>query len=345
MSLALDRTEDLAARWRHLRAEAPRLRIRDAALHLGASEAALVATIPGVGRLRPDWAALLHGLTHAGPVMALTRNAACVHERHGTYRDASVHGQMGLVVGEEIDLRLFLAQWKHAFFVPAAAPGSPRGSLQFFDASGEAVHKVFATEATPDGSLARLAASLADMQAPPLATTQRQARAEPNPDATIDAGALREAWRGLRDTHDFFPMLRRFKVGRQQAFRLAGMEFAQPLEPAAIARALTLAAGQALPIMVFVGNPGCIQIHTGTITRLVQMEEWFNVLDPEFNLHLRTPAIASAWLIRKPTADGIVTSIEAFDAAGEVIVMLFGKRKPGQVEDPAWRMLAEGIAA
>lgn len=345
MSLALDRTEDLATRWRTLREEAPRLRIRDAAERLGASEAALVATIPGAQRLRTDWGALLQGLTGAGPVMALTRNAACVHERHGTYRDASVHGQMGLVVGEEIDLRLFLAQWKHAFFVPADAPGSPRGSLQIFDAAGEAVHKVFATEATPAGSLARLAATLAEPDALPLTITSRPARAALSDDARIDADALREAWRGLRDTHDFFLMLRRFKADRQQAFRRVGPEFAQALEPAVIERALTAAAAQALPIMVFVGNPGCIQIHTGTVTRLVQLGEWFNVLDPEFNLHLRTPAIAHAWLIRKPTADGIVTSIEAFDVAGDVILMLFGKRKPGQAEDPAWRGLADGFAA
>ena len=42
----------------------------------------------------------------------------------------------------------------------------------------------------------------------------------------------------------------------------------------------------------------------------------------------------------KPTKDGIVTSLEIFDPAGQQIAWMFGKRKPGQVEDSAWPALA-----
>jgi putative hemin transport protein len=71
--------------------------------------------------------------------------------------------------------------------------------------------------------------------------------------------------------------------------------------------------------------------------------EWINVLDDEFNLHLREPGVAGAWLVRKPTKDGVVTSIELYDAAGENIALMFGKRKPGQPEDENWRNLAESL--
>ena len=67
------------------------------------------------------------------------------------------------------------------------------------------------------------------------------------------------------------------------------------------------------PIMCFVGNPGCIQIHTGPIYTLKVMGPWFNILDPTFNLHLREDAIHQGWVVRKPTRDGIVTSLELFD--------------------------------
>lgn len=333
-------SEDLAARWARLREEEPGLRVRDAALRLATGEAALVATLPGAVALRPDWEALLRALTGAGEVMALTRNAHCVHERHGRYREVSVNGQMGLVLGEDIDLRLFLARWAHGFFVPAGQPGSPRGSLQIFDAAGTAMHKVFATEATPEGALERIAADLAAAPAP-LRLAPRPAPAAPRPDAEIDGAGLRAAWAALRDTHDFFPMLRRFGAERRQAFRLAGEAFAQRLAPGAIERALHGAAATRLPIMVFVGNPGCIQIHTGRVERLLPRGPWFNVMDPDFNLHLHSPGLAEIWLVRKPTEDGVVTSLEAFDAEGELAIMLFGKRKPGEAEDPAWRALAE----
>ena len=91
--------------------------------------------------------------------------------------------------------------------------------------------------------------------------------------------------------------------------------------------------------MVFVGNRAAIQIHTGPVHRLRATPGWFNVLDPEFNLHLREAGVAAAWRIVKPTEDGAVTSIELLDAAGEVIALLFGARKPGQAEREAWRAL------
>lgn len=131
----------------------------------------------------------------------------------------------------------------------------------------------------------------------------------------IDAGALRQAWLGLRDTHDFFPMLRQHRATGRQAFRLAGEDLAQPLDASAARDALGRAATNEVPIMVFVGNRPAIQIHTGLVSRLRPTPGWFNVLDPDFNLHLREAGIASAWRIVKPTEDGAVTSIELLDAA------------------------------
>ena len=97
------------------------------------------------------------------------------------------------------------------------------------------------------------------------------------------------------------------------------------------------------PIMVFVGNPGMIQIHSGPIKKVVSMGTWINVIDPRFNLHLRTDCIAKAWVVRKPTVDGIVTSVELFDAEGEAIAMFFGERKPGRPEREAWRELVKEL--
>jgi putative hemin transport protein len=90
-------------------------------------------------------------------------------------------------------------------------------------------------------------------------------------------------------------------------------------------------------IMCFVGNPGIIQIHTGPVANIKVMDTWLNVLDPGFNLHLRQDRIAQTWVVRKPTAEGIVTSLELFDTEGETIAMFFGKRKPGIPELGAWR--------
>lgn len=335
--------ESLAGRWQRFRQENPKVRIRDAARALGASEAELVATGCGstARRLRPEWTDLLKALPSIGRVMALTRNEQCVHERRGAYEDVSVTGPMGLVLGPDIDLRLFLSSWRHVFEVTEGE----RRSIQIFDQSGVAVHKVYATAETNTSAFDALIEHFRhDDQSPSIVTEPAPAPPAPRPDSEIDVAALRDRWSKLEDTHDFFGMLRKLKVERTQAFRLAGADFARPLSVTAARAVLEGAAEREMPIMIFVGNRGCIQIHTGPVKRLVTTGPWLNVLDPDFNLHLREDGIASAWLVRKPTRDGDVTSVEIFDAAGENIAMLFGKRKPGQPEDLAWRSFATRLA-
>jgi putative hemin transport protein len=95
--------------------------------------------------------------------------------------------------------------------------------------------------------------------------------------------------------------------------------------------------------MVFVGNPGMLQIHSGPIQKVVMIGDWMNVMDPRFNLHVRSDSVAQAWLVRKPTVDGIVTSVELFNGSGEAIAMFFGERKPGKPELTAWRTLVDEL--
>lgn len=345
--LSAPAAETLSGRWSALLAAEPKLRIRDAAQRLGVSEAELVATQLGRGviRLRGPWPDIIRDAGRLGPVMALTRNDMVVHERHGTYGELSLDGHVGLIVGEDIDLRIFFGPWAHGFAVTEDTGAGSRRSLQFFAADGTAVHKIYATDRTDMVAFDALCHAYASddrtggIQVKPAGT-----RNAPRPDSEIDAAGLRAAWSTLQDTHDFFPMLRKFGVVREQAFRLAGRDFAVPVGSNTTRRMLESAAASELPIMVFVGNPGMIQIHTGPVKKLVATGPWFNVLDPMFNLHLREDAIASTWLVRKPSEAGIVTSLEVFDRTGDLTVSFFGKRKPGIPELAEWRQLAESFA-
>lgn len=337
---------DLGARWRAFRAANPKIRIRDAADSLGASEAALVALGCGTTatRLEGDWGQLIKSLPGIGRVMALSRNDNAVHERRGTYGDVTITGTMGLVLGADIDLRLFLGQWRHGFAVREPIPGGERRSLQFFDRHGRAIHKVYAEAETDIAALDALIARFRGSdQSTALEPEPRIATAAPLPDATIDVDGLRNGWNALKDTHDFFALLRRFKVQRQQALRLAGEPLARAVPSHSMRAMLETAAARDVPIMVFVGNPGIIQIHTGPVRNLKATGPWFNVLDPDFNLHLREDRVEAAWVVRKPTVDGIVTSIEIFDAAGDLVVQFFGKRKPGLPENEDWRAIVADL--
>jgi putative hemin transport protein len=95
--------------------------------------------------------------------------------------------------------------------------------------------------------------------------------------------------------------------------------------------------------MIFVGNRGCIQIHTGPIHELHATGPWQNVLDPGFNLHLRTDKVAEVWAVEKPTQRGPAVSLEAFDEMGGLIFQVFGVRKEGRDSRPDWWRIVEGL--
>ncbi|MBP2616078.1 hemin-degrading factor [Chryseobacterium jejuense] len=330
---------DLKEKWEALKAENPHVRIRNAAAQFGVSEAELLVTGIGEGVtvLNPDFPGILTEAEKLGKVMALTRNDECVHERKGIYQNgdfSSPHAQ--LFVGEDIDLRIFLNHWKFAF---AVVEGDKK-SLQFFGKDGLALHKIYLTknsdEAAFDAIVGKFKAEEQNHAFTFEAVAPKQAE---KPDAEIDVEGFKKAWTELKDTHDFFMMTRKFGVSRTQALRLAPEGFTQKIDNSKVVNILEEASEKGTPIMVFVGNRGIIQIHTGNVKKTLWHQQWFNVMDPDFNLHLDVTKIAEAWIVKKPTEDGEVTAIEVFNKEGDFIAQFFGKRKPGIPELQEWKDL------
>ncbi|MGF6773644.1 putative hemin transport protein [Paraburkholderia sp. GAS199] len=323
-----------------------KLRNREAALALGISEGEALAAFVGerIVRLTSRFIELFEEVPQLGSVMALTRNEAAVHEKDGQYQDMSHNGEVGLVLGSAIDLRVFYQQWASGFAVRETTAQGEQKSLQFFDAQGHAVHKVFLREHSNHEAFDAFVERWRDAdQTPGLEVAAASAPPVVKPDSDVDVPAFQAAWDAMTDTHQFFGVLRKFGLARTQALRLAERRYAQPVSVDALQSLLIRASETAVPIMVFVGNRGMIQIHGGPVKTIRVMGPWLNVLDPGFNLHLRADLLASAWVVRKPTSDGIVTSLELFDAQGENIAMLFGTRKPGTPELEGWRELIAEI--
>ena len=245
---------------------------------------------------------------------------------------------MGLFVNLDIDLRLFMDHWKYNFAVIEQIKNGTRKSLQFFDKEGQAIHKIYVTKNSDEEAFDNLVVkNIHDKQDSFIEIEPYEKKANYKPDNEIDWKKFRKEWESLKDTHDFFPMLKKYKVGREQAFKKIGNNFAYEVENTAARQVLEQARDQKCEIMVFVGNRGCIQIHTGPVNKLVEHGPWYNVLDPKFNLHLSENNISRTWVTKKPTEDGIVTALEIFDQESEIIATLFGKRKPGIPELDLWR--------
>lgn len=337
---------NLSEQWQELLRQNPQTRIRDAAAQLGVSEAELLATRCGqsVTRLEGDWTGLLKEFPALGRVMCLTRNEAIVHERYGRFEKLDFFHGMGQVLGPDIDLRFFMTHWHFGYAVQETTAHGPRNSFQFFDQDGTAVHKVYLQPQSDEGHYRTLARKFQSAnQAPAQPVSALPAATPDRPDSEVDVEEFRAGWDAMKDTHEFFVHLRNFQVGRVQALRLAGPSRAFAVDIKTHRKILQAAAESGTPIMIFVGNAGAIQIHTGTVSNLKAMGPWYNVLDPEFNLHLNEEGVASAWVVKKATKDGTVTSLELYDKEGANLALFFGKRKPGEAELPAWRAIIDSL--
>lgn len=325
----------------------PGMRTRDLAQRLTVTEAEVVAAgcIGTVVPLAGRWPEIVKRLPDLGTVMSLTRNEACVHEKVGRYTKVSVFGSMGLVLDPDIDLRIFFNHWHFGYAVTEELDQGQRHSLQFFDLDGTAVQKIFLRAESDGAAYAALCRDFGEPEQALPIVVPGAAPVPDRPDPAIDRTALRSQWEALKDVHDFHAMLNDLGCGRTQALRLVGDDFARKVANDCCQIAIEGAAESGLEIMVFVGSPGVIQIHTGPVSLVKRMGPWFNVLDSDFNLHLREDLIAETWRVVKPTRDGIVTSLEAFDAEGRQIAWVFGKRKPNQPELPEWQDLVVKVVS
>lgn len=330
---------------REARAADPKFRDRDLAERLQISEAQLVAAHVGFGATavvaHPDQ--IMHAAATFGETMALTRNVSCVHEKIGVYDNYHPGSHAAMVLTEDIDLRIFPNHWRHAYMVETETDAGLRRSLQVFDAAGDAVHKIFlrGDDVEAPWAEARAQIALRDQDAT-LTVEPRQPPEAPKSDpGKLDI--LRKEWVRMTDTHQFLRLASKLKMNRLGAYRIAGTPFVRALPPRAVNAMFEAVRDRQIDIMLFVGNRGCIQIHTGPIGTLKPMGPWQNVMDSRFNLHLRGDHVAEVWAVEKPTQRGPAVSVEAFDARGMLIFQVFGLGKEGRDTRPAWREIVDDL--
>lgn len=330
---------------RRARLDNPKLRERDLAADLKISEADLVAAHCGEGvvRIEPRVNDVLLGLGAVGEVMALTRNESAVHEKIGVYENVQPGEMAALVLNEQIDLRIFPRAWAHGFAVEKRDGDQVKRSLQFFDAGGDAVHKIHLREASDVAAFEALVAGLVSKDQSQSVETRSIPPKPANSEGKADQDLLRQRWSAMTNTHEFFGLLRDLKLDRLEALTMAGEDYAWSLDADSVRLLFDQAVETQAPIMCFVGNRGCIQIHSGPVKNIAPMGPWLNVMDPTFHLHLRLDHIREVWGVRKPTSDGAVTSVEAYDAAGEMIIQFFGKRHEGETERGDWRSIVSSL--
>ncbi|UYG02594.1 heme degradation protein [Halomonas sp. LR3S48] len=329
------------------RATSPHLPALEIAQRLDISEGELQAARLGrdVLTLPLSPHALAARFHQLGEVKALTRSRHAVLEQQGRYPALRGSEQAGLLLDPGgLDLRLHLAQWHWACLIRDRLPAkdgetAQRLSLQVFNRHGIALHKVFSqADEAPEAWQELEALGIVDVPA----FTQF---VEPPPRPLPQLPTLADEWSHMSDVHQFLGLLRRHELRRHEANALMEGRFTRALRTATCGQALFEAAASNLPLMLFVASPGCVQIRTGTVPAPQRMRGWLNLFGEDFTLHLDDAGIASVWQVHKPNRNGGVTSLEAFDAQGGLVLQIFAERREGQSERSEWRQLLDGLDA
>ena len=332
-------------RWLALKEENRGKYARDIAAMMHISEAQLTWARVGhdAWRLKGEIRDVLAALEAVGDVKCICRNEYAVHEQVGSFTNQHLSGHAGLVLNPRaLDLRLFLNQWASVFHVSEATARGERQSIQFFDHQGDALLKVYATDNTDVSAWGDVLTRFIIADNPPLALKPAETPAHAE---HADADTVDKEWRAMTDVHQFFSLLKRHSLSRQQAFRLVSDDLACRIDNNALPGLLETVRQDGNEIMIFVGNRGCVQIFTGALEKLAPMRGWINIFNSAFTLHLREDSVDEIWVTRKPTSDGHVTSVELFAKDGTQIAQLYGQRSEGHPEQEQWRAQVARLCA
>lgn len=348
METTQESVQSLKQKWEDLKVAEPKLRIRDAAVKLGVSEAELVAT--GIGtnaiRLTTDFPEQMIEFPKLGKIMSLTRSEGCVLENKGPFQKIELHQagphKIATVIGP-VELRVFFAGWRFGFAVTVETPRGSLKSLQYFDQEGVAVLKVYLQEKSNveayDDIVKKYTADKQDekLNLEPFPEEKTISKNE------LDVESFTHDWENMKDTHDFFGMLRKYKLNRQDAVKWINDKWAYEIDRLSARKIVETAVETKLPIMIFAGNKGNIQIYQGKVQNIKQLGDWYNILDPNFNMHLDETQIDKAYVVHKNTEEGLVSAVELFNKDSVMIAQFFGLRKPGIPQIPAWKELVDNL--
>lgn len=294
---------------------------KEGAAALGVSELMLLGSAPDSVYLGSDGRAVLRALDGFS-VKSIVRNEACVHEMTGRLGHLDIDGMVGMALGQ-IDLRLFFKTWAHALY--------HQGCVAFFDDDGCAVLKFYLKQ---DGFNAQSLAQVLPTLNPPKPDTLW------SPRAPSDTDKWQHDWQNISSVHDFAGLLKTHGIDKLSAYHHAptidGQKMAKPLPKGAIFELFMQAKRQDVPLMIFVGNGGAMQIYQGKPQNITLDSGFINIFNANFSLHLHDDT--SPWLSKR--AD--TWAIDGF-FNGQNVISIFAYRAPKQAVDEKGNALLQSF--
>lgn len=275
--------------------------------------------------LRPVWAAIVRAVLGLGPVIVRVGDGLCridrrlpLHGLESTARPGQAHPGAGLSIDT--------TGWACGMAAQARLnDGQVRRGFAFFDDHGHAVLKLdLASGASPDGfhGLVR----------------RFSLGAGPSHE---QEGTASFHWPNLWNqslTHGLKRTLTAGGGADGLLEQLADADLAQPLDCAALLEVLQHARQARLPMSVCFAHSGLQLGWSGHLHRLEGRAG--DAIASGFDIELQwseSPSGLQAWLVREPTASGLVQSLALLAPDGELRLLLAPLQAPERPQPCAWR--------
>ena len=282
--------------------------------HVGVTKLESIKSFPNLARairLKPSWSSIIQDSQGFGEVMSLTRNAHAVHENLAFYKHASSSDGVGMVLSEELTMRLMYERWEHGYLFEECKSTVVQRSIQFFDEFGTSIHKIFLMPHSHHWFFDELAKRWADSnQEPGIIVHEKLAH-----DQQINQGALASI---IEERH----------ANQKESINL---DVVQSL--------LRSSVELKLPLIITVQNDGANQSHDGILGEIRDHNNWLHLINEQFNCHLQLAQMPKICINHQESP----YSIEMMNEEGFLLASIAVSTKATPVDRQAWEDLLDKI--
>jgi putative hemin transport protein len=282
--------------------------------HVGVTKLESIKSFPNLARairLKPSWSSIIQDSQGFGEVMSLTRNAHAVHENLAFYKHASSSDGVGMVLSEELTMRLMYGRWEHGYLFEECKSTVVQRSIQFFDEFGASIHKIFLMPHSHHWFFDELAKRWADSnQEPGIIVHEKLAH-----DQQTNQGALASI---IEERH----------ANQKESINL---DVVQSL--------LRSSVELKLPLIITVQNDGVNQSHDGILGEIRDHNNWLHLINEQFNCHLQLAQMPKICINHQESP----YSIEMINEEGFLLASIAVSTKATPVDRQAWEDLLDKI--
>jgi len=282
--------------------------------HMGVTKLESIKSFPNLARairLKPSWSSIIHDVRSFGEVMSLTRNAHAVHENLAFYKHTSSSDGIGMVLSDELTMRLMYEKWEHGYLFEECKSTVLQRSIQFFDEFGAPVHKIFLMPHSHHWFFDELAKRWADSNQEPGIIVQEKLEH----DQQINKGALASI---IEERH----------ANQQESINL---DVVQSL--------LSSSVELKLPLIITVQNDGANHSHDGILSEVRDHNHWLHLINEQFNCHLQLAQMPKICINHQESP----FLIEMFDEEGVLLASITLSTKATPADRQSWEDLLNKV--